>query len=219
MVVVDEAQRLNKNQVDGIKDAIDENVLGCLFAYDTSQTLSSQEEKCNAGGQITKLCGENIHKLSEKIRTNKEIANFLKALLNRKRNFGYEKSDNIQIRHFNTAEDVKGFVSSLSVDEWEVLRFTPSQYDKEFHQEYSRTESKTSHEVIGQEFEGVAVVIDKHFTYNQNGKLIYRGSAYYLADKMLFQNITRARKRLLIVVLENEELLTRCTDILQSFDR
>lgn len=219
LVVVDEAQRLNKNQVDGIKDAINENVLGCLFAYDTSQTLSSQEEKCNAGGQITKLCGENIHKLSEKIRTNKEIANFLKALLNRKRNFGYEKSDNIQIRYFNTAEDVKGFVSSLSVDEWEVLRFTPSQYDKEFHQEYSRTESKTSHEVIGQEFEGVAVVIDKHFTYNQNGKLIYRGSAYYLADKMLFQNITRARKRLLIVVQENEELLTRCTDILQSFDR
>lgn len=213
LVLVDEAQRLMQDQVDRIKKEINENGSNCLFAYDRLQTLASHEERCDAGGQITALCGKNIHSLSEKIRTNKEIANFLKALLDKQRNFGGANSKNIQIRYFDAADDVGSFLASLSDDEWEVLRFTPSQYNNEFHQTYSHAGNKTSHEIIGQEFEGVAVVIDKHFTYNNDGKLIYRGGVYYSAPKMLFQNITRARKRLLIVVQQNEELLERCMSI------
>jgi len=213
LVLVDEAQRLMQDQVERIKREISEDGSNCLFAYDRVQTLSSHEERCDAGGQISTLCHGNTYSLSEKIRTNKEIANFLKALLDNQRNFGAANSENIQIRYFGAADDVKGFLTSLSNEEWEVLRFTPSQYNNEFHETYSHAGNKTSHEIIGQEFEGVAVVIDRHFTYNDDGKLIYRGGVYYSAPKMLFQNITRARKRLLIVVQQNEELLERCMSI------
>lgn len=213
LVLVDEAQRLRYNQINEIKKDISKNSSNCLFAYDRLQTLSSSEEFRNAGDKINKVCAGNIHSLSEKIRTNKEIANFLKALFDNKRNFGAVNSDNIQIRYFNTDKDVKAFLLSLSDEDWEVLRFTPSQYKNEFHETYSYKESKTSHEIIGQEFEGVVVVIDKHFTYSKDGKLTYRGSVYYSAPKMLLQNITRARKRLMIVVQQNEELLERCMSI------
>jgi len=54
-----------------------------------------------------------------------------------------------------------------------------------------------------------------HFSYAEDGKLVYNGGAYYHPVKMLFQNITRARKRLNVVIIDNEVLLNRCISILR----
>ncbi len=155
-----------------------------------------------------------VHKLSEKIRTNKEIATFIKMLFNKKRNLKLLSKGNIELNYFKNLEDAKGYLASLDSGDWEVLRFTPSQYKNEHHVQYSELTKKTSHKVIGQEFDGVAVTIDHFFTYNENGELIYGGGAYYHPTKMLFQNITRARKKLNLVIIGNEELLNRCVYIL-----
>ena len=103
----------------------------------------------------------------------------------------------------------------MDEEKWEILRFTPSQYDLEHHKEYSGASDKTSHQVIGQEFDGVAVAIDKFFSYDGNGDLIYKGGAYYHPAKMLFQNITRSRKKMNLIIIGNKEILMRCVDILQ----
>jgi len=87
--------------------------------------------------------------------------------------------------------------------------------NNEHHEKYSEISKKTSHKVIGQEFDGVAVTIDKYFSYGEGGELVYGGQAYYSPVKMLFQNITRARKRVNLVIIDNEELLDRCMHILQ----
>jgi hypothetical protein len=69
--------------------------------------------------------------------------------------------------------------------------------------------------VIGQEFDGVAIALDKFFQYNDAGDLTYNGGAYYEPTKMLFQNITRARRRLNLVVIGNQALLNRCLAIIK----
>lgn len=97
---------------------------------------------------------------------------------------------------------------------WELLRFTPSQYNNEYHEKYFKLRGQTSHQVIGQEFDGVAVVIDRWFSYDKNDDLIYSGAVYYDPVKMLFQNITRAKRRINLVIVNNEALLKRCTEIL-----
>jgi len=74
--------------------------------------------------------------------------------------------------------------------------------------------SKTSHRVIGQEFDNVVITIDQFFSYNKDGELIYRGGSYYEPVKMLFQNITRTRKRLSVVIIDNSEILDRCISVL-----
>ena len=155
-----------------------------------------------------------MYKLSSKIRTNKEIANFIKSLFNNKDKFEKSNTRNIQLRYFHNASDTIEFLDSLDKEQWEVLKLTPSLFKKEFNEEYALTNSKSSHEIIGQEFEGVVVVLDKHFSYDTNGDLIYKGRTHYSPTGMLFQNITRARKRLLIIVQDNEELLDRCLQIL-----
>ena len=51
-----------------------------------------------------------------------------------------------------------------------------------------------AHSVIGQEFNNVAIVIDEHFKYTKNGKLT-ASNQYYSQRQMLYQIITRARKK------------------------
>lgn len=90
------------------------------------------------------------------------------------------------------------------------------QYNKEHHEKYSETSNKTSHKVIRQEFDGVAVTLDHFFSYDENGNLIYKSGVYYDPPKMLFQSISRCRKRLNLVIIGNAELLSRCIAILQQ---
>ena len=136
-------------------------------------------------------------------------------LFNSTRSLSLSSKGNIEINYFYNLDDAKIYLESLDENEWEVLRFTPSQYINEHHEKYSNIYGKTSHKVIGQEFDGVAVTMDQYFTYDKSGELFYRGGAYYYPVKMLFQNITRARKKVNLVIINNEEVLNRCMRILK----
>lgn len=214
-IIIDEAQRIYPKQLEDIIQKVKDACGNCIFSYDKAQILSKQEERTNIDAKINKIEKLTSYRLSEKIRTNKEIADFIKALFNNKKNYPLTNKDNIEINYFNSVEDAKFYLSGLNQGEWEVIRFTPSQYNIEHHEKYFSTTGNTSHQVIGQEFDGVAIPIDQFFGYNENGDLHYRGKAYYHAAKMLFQNITRARKKLKLVIIKNTEILGRCVTILR----
>lgn len=213
-VIIDEAQRIQKEQLDFIIKQVTDADLTCILSYDKVQTLSTKEERADIAAEIKKIATLSFS-LSEKIRTNKEIADFIKALFNNKRNHILQNKKSIEISYFNNTADAKSYLSKLDNSEWEVIRFTPSQYNAEHHEKYFSQAGSTSHQVIGQEFDGVAIAIDHYFGYDANGDLHYKGRAYYHVAKMLFQNITRARKRLKLVIINNKEVLSRCISILQ----
>lgn len=214
VVIIDEAQRIYPVQLDEIVASISSGKGNCIFSYDKMQTLAKWEEDRDIDGKINKISHLKVHKLSERIRTNKEIATFIKMLFNNKRNLTISNNGNIEINYFYNLDDAKMYLESLDSNQWEVLRFTPSQYKNEHHEKYSNIYGKTSHKVIGQEFDGVVVTMDQYFTYDKDGELNYHGGAYYYPVKMLFQNITRARKKVNLVIIDNEEVLNRCVQIL-----
>lgn len=116
--------------------------------------------------------------------------------------------------YFNSSDDAIQHLASLSAHEWKVIKFTPSQYQREHHETYSEGVLSTSHDVIGQEFESVAVMVDRFFGYNSEGVLVYSRGTYYQPAKMLFQNMTRARSRLQIIIINNPLMLHSCMRIL-----
>lgn len=216
VVIIDEAQRIELDQLNKIVEIIQSVNGNCIFSYDKSQTLATWEEKRNIDDCINKISSIVSYKLTEKIRTNKEIALFMKALFYSKSTIKQLSKDNIQLNYFKNLEDAKDYLGSLNCEEWKIIRFTPSQYNPEHHKKYSDISHESSHGVIGQEFENVVITIDNFFYYDENGELRYRDNTYYDAPKMLFQNITRTRKRLNIVIINNSELLDRCVSVLQS---
>lgn len=216
LVVVDETQRIYANQFDKlIVDAAASNTV-CIFSYDRQQTLSSKEARANIEGRINSVGGISKFKLSDKIRTNKEIAGFIKLLFNNQRNdISLSNCGNVDFDYFTDITTVKNYIRLISSDGWEVLKLTPSLHVTEHHESYSDIFSKNSHTVIGQEFDNVAVVIDEYFSYDSSGALIYQSNTYYDSVKMLFQNITRTRKKLKLIIISNKPVLNRCLSILE----
>lgn len=214
LVIIEEAQRLRKNQFEDISIKIKASQVLCIFSFDKLQTLATHEN-LDIESQVSELIPVSSHTLSEKIRSNKEIADFITMLFNKNKNSEITGFKNILLKYFSTNEDARDYLDSLDKKEWKLLRFTPSRYDPEHHEKYYQKSILTSHEIIGQEFDNVVVAIDELFSYHPSGQLIYRGKSYYNPRKMLFQNLTRARKRLLVVIINNEELLERCMAILK----
>lgn len=215
LVVIDETQRMYENQFD--KLLVDVNVSNtvCIFSYDKQQTLSSKESRMDIEGKINAIGGISKFKLSDKIRTNKEIAGFIKLLFNNQRNdVVLSNCGNVDFDYFTDLTTVKNYIQLISNDGWEVLRLTPSLHGTEHHESYSDIYSKNSHAVIGQEFDNVAVVIDEYFSYGSSGSLIYQSRTYYDSVKMLFQNITRTRKKLKLIIIGNKQVLNRCLSVL-----
>lgn len=56
-------------------------------------------------------------------------------------------------------------------------------------------------------------MLDDYFGYDENGNL-YADNAYYSQRQMLYQIITRTRKQLYIVIVNNPNMLNRIIDIL-----
>ncbi|RQU90474.1 ATP-binding protein [Burkholderia cenocepacia] len=216
LIIVDEAQRIKGVQLVDIAEKVRAANGFCIFSHDKQQTLADWEARDGISEKINSIEPIVQYTLSEKIRTNKEIADFIKMLFFSKKNVPVSKNDNVEINYFGTVEDAKSYLDGLDDKKWEILRFTPSQYNNEHHEKYWGIDYKTSHQVIGQEFDGVAVAIDQYFSYNDDGHLIYTGKTYYQPAKMLFQNITRSRRRLNLVIINNEEVLKRCISILQA---
>ncbi|UXU91430.1 DNA/RNA helicase domain-containing protein [Burkholderia sp. S-53] len=216
LIIIDEAQRIKDNQFEDIVEKVKATNGFCIFSHDKLQTLSDGEAKDEISEKINSIASIVQYTLSEKIRTNKEVAAFIKMLFFAKKTVPIPNSNNIEINYFSAVQDAKNYLDGLDEKKWEILRFTPSQYNKEHHANYGGILYKTSHQVIGQEFDGVAVTIDQYFSYDDDGKLIYKGKAYYQPAKMLFQNITRSRKKLNLVIINNEQILNRCISILQA---
>ena len=217
VLLIDEAQRIKKEQLLNIKQEIDLLKGKCIFSYDKSQTLSYWEKVSGVDQIINGIDSLVPYKLSTKIRTNKEISEFIKSLFNKSKNYKLINRDNIEITYFRDLKSAKDYIGLIKDQGWEIIRFTPSQYDKNYYEMYAESWQASSHQIIGQEFENIAIIIDKNFSFDEKtGELIYKESTHYDTVKMLFQNITRARKKLNLIIIANDELLNRCLSILQS---
>ena len=89
------------------------------------------------------------------------------------------------------------------------ITFTPSQFVSNGIDHYSA--NINSHQVIGQEFDNVVIIMDNIFRYSDDGDL--EGKEHpnpdYLFPRLFYQNISRTRERLCIIVLNNPKMFRK----------
>ncbi len=218
VIVVDEAQRIYPNQLKAILDSIKKSSTACIFSFDAQQCLSNREISYDNAGHIVQLCGDNVHTLTEKIRTNHEVAEFLSCLLDRNRHPSLKHYPNISISYCDNDRDAKSRLAMLRDRGWTVPVYTPSQFNSFRYESYC-IRSQSAHEVIGQEFDDIVVVIDSDFLYDDNGILctnVTYDDRIYSKAKMFYQIISRTRRRLHILFINNRPVFHYCLSLLYS---
>ncbi|MDT2765491.1 DUF2075 domain-containing protein [Lactococcus raffinolactis] len=235
ILIVDESQRHRWHQFENIlnleKEMCIEKIVLC---GDDNQILALKEENDNISnktGGIRWFKKEKPifkrYKLTGKVRTNKMVADFIKGLFDLK-DMGTVDRNIINISYFDDKESVYKYVQYLDDKEESIfLDYTlpprGGKYGNPLFQDFLDIRditlysgSHTSHEVIGQEFDNVTVCLGPHFLYRQN-KLIFPNDQtnYYSASKMFFQNITRARKKINLIIFDNKPLLEKILGAIQ----
>lgn len=212
IIFVDESQRLYPNQLEIIVEYANRNKIPCIFSIDQKQCLHNVEIANNIEERLSSIVKVK-YKLSEKIRTNKELAKFIKSL-NEYHVNSYEVVDNttnnIKLRLFYSLNEAEKFIQYMCNNkDYKYLSYATDLIKKDDLDEITNNGTQiSSHKVIGQEFDKIIVAVDNKFGYTVNDsktvyKLAYGGKTYYHATNMLIQNLTRTRRELCIVFVNN----------------
>lgn len=215
IILIDESHRINTYQLNLIiKRALDLNVM-IVFSYDSKQYLKKGEDKDiyeYVSSNYPELALE-VKKLTNKIRTNKEMASFITNLFNigkSNHNLNYE---NVSIEYFNKYDTAKSYMRYLMMnDNWTPITFSASNYNIEPITKLAEMGFQSAHKVIGQEFNKVVFCMDNNFNYHQN-ILSVSSDTHYSIRGMLYQIVTRVISELKIIVIDNPELYLKLCEI------
>ena len=220
-VFVDEAHRMYPSPLHMICETIrDEN--SCLFgvfSLDPGQVLSWKEKyyqndeylKNSANGKIAE------YTLKGKIRTNEELQSFVLSLFNldnaQSKKFDYKNVDVVYVTNTNELNEVLKYYQGKG---YVAINFSKSNRNPTSYDSY--IEDKDTHHVIGLEYDNVVIPLNSTFYYDENKKLaaVRHPNPDYRYTKLLYQAITRARKKLALVICDAPKLYS---DIVSIFKK
>lgn len=243
-IIIDESQRLRQDyqypQVSTLLESLTNNPdTKYIISLDAAQTLSKSESAAIASSLLDTFntLGAKQFSLKDKFRSNPEMNLFIKNLIKFPVDKPIEKTKNarrnIQLKYFSKRKSANTYLREMeSSTTWHVLNYAKSRYNKEDLNSMIDC-GKVSHEVIGQEFDKVIIPMDFNFYYapgtqekkNKRGEVVGESKfmflnstpSYYPINKMFYQNITRTREQLQIVVIENWDLYIKICNLLETF--
>ena len=208
-IFVDETQRMRPSQLHYLIKFVIENDIFCIFSIDPRQILSLQEWNYDNKRTLMTLEGSEAYKLSKKIRTNKEIGAFIKGLFNLNHMKYCNNTDNISIHYFNDINRARGFAEGLEIEGWQVIDYTGENWNGHLIEQMRLYRGLNAHGVLGQEFDKVLVLVGSTFYYSEDGGLAVRGKNHYDPERMFYQSVTRARKQIMLLVVNNTEFMSK----------
>lgn len=209
-IFVDESQRIYENACKLILDVSRMENASCVFSYDYYQTLSYAEENRNIPEMLRQELGFVERSLTDKIRTNKEVASFIRNMINLndkpQKQINYKNIEVIYANDYYEAGEIIKYYST--VKDYTFIGYTPSRFNCSSIDYFSRYIN--THRVIGQEFDNVIFSMDDNFRYSEDGHL--QGKEHpnpdYKFYKLWYQGVSRAREKLCILVIGNQELFS-----------
>lgn len=219
ILIIDESQRLYKNQLERFLKLFKDKKF--ILTVDSQQTLRPEENKLDVQGIFEKNGDKSnvqvIDCLTTRVRTDIELATFIKKFFNKGiRDLGVMSFPKVNAVYFKDIESAKHFFTHCLDNEHFVSIEMPQYNHSGELQKIFPERSLDAFEVIGKEFEKVLLPLNERVQYDRDGRLIvpiYRKYPY-LAENSLFQAITRTKKELLILIINNKELFLEIEQIL-----
>ena len=214
IVIVDEAHRLYSETLEKIQRWVKRAKTTCLFSYDAGQMLSKSEKNRNTAVFIDRLCGEHIFKLTNKIRTNKELALFITCLRDLSKYRSEYSFPHVILVFEPDPRKAMDLVKEFKKRGFTYVSYTPSSVYASLDYQ---SDTYNTHNVIGQEFDNVCMIMDDYFYYSDDGKLVGRmhPNPDYLFEQLLYQGLTRVRCKIALIVV-SENILGKIMPLFQN---
>lgn len=187
-ILTDETQR--DNLIQEIYHIIRKTNKSAFLSFDSRQTLSIHEERQHIAEWAFQHC-DKLYTLKNTIRTNAEIMHFIRKL----HNLNYHIPAQVQSalsQHVRICYAETGLESDNFLDYYRLPK----------NGGYVYISPDSCYDVIGQEFDNVMLILNQLFYYDSNQKLCAYDNQERLTMHMLYQALTRARDRLVLIVTD-----------------
>ena len=222
VIIIDEAQRLYDLSFQAIKELSKQHKL--IFSIDERQALHPSEkdrtselkDKISSHDKIQRI------ELKKEIRYSKELSSFIQRLILGEENkriklplFEYKDVDLIYANNDNELQGIMGVLQGKGYQPIELTSYiTKTNYRPTKTSHYSN--SLNVHRVLGREYDKVACVLDNWVEYDKK-KGIY-GNCHdwypYLIKNSVLEALSRVRKKITIIVVENPNLYVQIAELL-----
>lgn len=212
LVIIDEAQRMYEQEFYDLIDEVSALHTKIIFSIGVDQIMQENEVRANINSKINELQDLMKFELTNKIRTNKNIVAFIKNVLNLNNKDLKSNYQNVDIFYCLTKAEGIDLLKYLHSVGYVYISFTTSLYVKHDIDEY--ISELNTHEVIGQEFDNVVMIMGSNFQYiDDNLHSDEHPNPNYIFKKLFYQGVTRAREKLAIVVIRNPDLYKKLIEI------
>ena len=218
-VLVDEAHRMPPPQLERLCDQVRSAAQSCLFCTDPGQVLSTAEKRNNIVGRLRRLPLQGEYVLSERLRANAEITQFVQCLKNLNHRAKLPRSltfDNVAVNYANTIAEAQNLIAYYRKNGYVFINYAKARWRHGPYEAFD--ESFDAHHVIGQEYDQVVMLMDHSFYYDGRGMLrgIPKPNPNYLYPNLFYQGITRVRERLSLIVVRAPRLFDRIVSLLKA---
>ena len=204
VLIIDEAHHVTRTQL--------QQILQYEQLYEPKIIISYDPQHYFNGSEIINEIEQHIKltrfELKVIIRYNKEIHTFVNCFFDLSYENIVSNFKHISVQYFSNHKDAHEYLSSLKEQSWKVINVV---------NDLKRQKLTVSNDIIGQEYDNVAALIDEHFYYKTNLRLACYGIDFTNEQptKVLFQALTRTRIKLQLVIVDNEPVLKNVLSILQ----
>ena len=217
-ILLDESHRFYSSQYDLLLEQTKDKNITIIFSYDENQILSQSEHRAEISKKIENISGCKIHRLTNKIRTNKELASFIERLRDLHSHNIVSDYSSVALVYANDRTEASLLLENFKQNGYTFINYTSSSFHPTTFDCYGTfSEGRNTHTVIGQEFEKVVMLLDRTFAYDEDGKLraIEHPNPNYLYRQLLFQGVSRVREKLAIIVVDNPGLFAKALSIVE----
>lgn len=217
IILVDEAQRLYERERNHLLELSQK--IKVIFAIDQNQATHVDEIARNNIEEILKYSQETPYELGEEVRTNKSMSTFIQKFLKiNASKLQPMKFPDVNIVYFDSRGKASRYLRYLTDEGFVSIELNEyrTKSTNSLKRESVSRHSLPVHNVIGQEYDNVVVTLDDHFHYNEDGELTSTYNEYYPynENRAIYQSLTRARKKLIILIYNNPEIYMKLQKIL-----
>jgi len=209
-LLVDEAQQLWPSQLQHVTNVAVRHNIPLYLSFDRRFITSENGEDHNVERIVRGCCPNvSIWELSRKIRTNRELASFLRALSGARGCAKVVHTHNVKVSYAADAEGVRELVEAYRSADYQYISYASPASDEQGFDAFEATDCLCVAQVVGQEFDKVVMAVGPQ--YCETGDAVDK-----LYRQLLFQGLTRARDRIALVIYDNEPLLKKLLGILEG---
>ncbi len=228
VILVDEGHRINTALLDEIIAISGRMCAPVIFSYDKEDAIA-QGERAGYGAEIIEaLPGFTGFKLTNRIRLNAELSSFINCLMSFLKRSPRHDYPSVKVAYAANDEEAADLIAIMEKDGFIYLRdnnidngsLLGPGADKEKSFEIDAVEATCK------EFDKVVMLMDSSFCYDEEGNLrnasALKADAFLSGDiddfkvRKLFHGLSRAKRKVALVIKENESVLDVVLFILQG---